>query len=265
MARIHPVGCPRSVSRRAKRFEARHVAGGVVVLCALLACKKKDPPPPAPVATATSTVVTPGVCPGGQSIDPGQPEFRPAVTAFKDKDYKTAKRLLDYLMKQYPNSATVRVWRGDAALFDKDVKVEPAADDALPFYEEALKLHDKGCTLPEYEHYYLRMGFAYAHLRKKNADDAIVHLNVAKKNWDNSSEVFYNLARAYCSKNDVDQCADNFEECLKIAKSLRRPKFLRSHNSLDDWISRSKSQSEFPILRRNRRYSQIIAKMKADE
>jgi len=236
-----------------------------MLLAALLACKKNDPPPPAAAPSTTSTVVTPGVCPGGQSMDPNPPEFRPATTAFKDKEYKTAKRLLDYLMKQYPNSATVRVWRGDAALFDKDVKVEQAADDAIPFYTEALKLHDKGCVLPEYEHYYLRMDFAYAYLRKKDADQALVHLNVAKKNWDNSAEAFYNLARAYCSKNDVEVCADNFEECLKIAKSLRRPKFLRSHNSLDDWIARSRTQSEFPILRRNKRYQQIITKLKADE
>lgn len=239
--------------------------GAFVLVLALLACKKNDPPPPAPAPSATAAAVTPGVCPGGQSMDPAQPEFRPAVTAFKDKEYKTAKRLLDYLMKQYPNSATVRVWRGDAALFDKDVKVDQAADDSLPFYSEALKLHDKGCALPEYEHYYLRMGFAYAYLRKKNYDDSIVHLNVTKKNWDNSAEGFYNLARAHCGNNDVDACADNFEESLKIAKSLRRPKFLRSHNSLDDWITRSKTQSEFPPLRRNKRYAQIIAKMKSGE
>lgn len=236
-----------------------------MLLGALLACKKNDPPPPAPAPSATSTTVTPGVCPGGASMDPNQPEFRPAVTAFQDKEYKTAKKLLDYLMKQYPNSATVRVWRGDAALFDKDVKVDQAADDSVPFYTEALKLHDKGCVLPEYEHYYLRMGFAYAYLRKKNYDESIVHLNVAKKNWDNSAEAFYNLARAFCGKNDIDACVTNFEECLKIAKSLRRPKFLRSHNSMDDWIVRSKTQSEFPSLRRDKRYGQIIAKMKAGD
>lgn len=237
-----------------------------LLLAALLACKSKsDNPAPAPVAAPTATTVTPGVCPGGTSMDPGQGEFRPAVTAFKDKDYKTAQRLLEHLMKQYPNSATVRVWRGDAALFDKGLKESEAAEASIQFYQEAEKLHDKGCALPEYEHYYLRMGVAYALLRKRSQDDAIRHLDIAKKNWDNSAEVFYHLARGYCLKNDVEQCVQNFEKSLEVAKSLRRPKFLRSHNSLDDWIRRSRTQSEFGPLRKDKRYAAIIKKMKADD
>jgi tetratricopeptide (TPR) repeat protein len=199
------------------------------------------------------------------SEDPGQGEFRPATTAFKEKDYDTAQSLLDKMMDKYPNSATVRVWRGDAALFEKDISEKKAADNALPFYEQAEKIHDKGCKLPEYEHYYLRMGFAYAYLRKRESEDAIKHLDVAKKTWDNSAEVYYNLARAYCLNNDVEPCADNFEKSLEIAKSLKRPKFLRSHHSLDDWIRRSRTQSEFPPLRKSPRYGKIIAKMTAEE
>jgi tetratricopeptide (TPR) repeat protein len=244
---------------------ARQWAALGLVLAALLACKskKEDPTgeaPPPPTATAAA-----GLCPTGKSMDPGQAEFRPAVTAFKDKDYKTAQSLLDHLSEQYPKSATVRVWRGDAALFDKGVKEDAAAANSLPFYADAEKLHDKGCVLPEFEHYYLRMDYAYAFLRQKKADDAIRHLEIAKKNWDNSAEVSYHLARAYCLKDDVDSCADNFEKSLEIAKSLRRPKFLRSHHSLDDWIRRSRTQSEFGPLRRNKRYAEIIKKMKSDE
>ncbi len=247
------------------------VIAPLAVLIALLACKKsKDelPPPPPPAAPAP---VSTGPCPTGKSTDPGKGEFRPAVTAFKDKKYDTAQMLLDNLMKKYPNSATVRVWRGDASLFDKKVTRKgrsgpaKAADNALPFYEEAEKLHDKECTLPESEHYYLRMGFAFAYLRKKEADGAIKHLNIAKKNWNNSAEVFYNLARAHCRDKDVDACADNFEKALEIAKALRRPKFLRSHNSLDDWIRRSRTQSEFPRLRRDPRYRQIIKDARSDD
>ena len=212
-----------------------------LLLAVLLACKggeKAAPADPTPAPQSSSAAVVPGSCPGGASMDPGQGEFRPAVTAFKDKDYKTAQKLLETLIKQYPNSATVRVWRGDAALFDKDVKEDQAAENSIPFYTEAEKLHDKGCVLPEYEHYYLRMGVSYAQLRKKNADEAIRHLEIAKKSWDNSAEVYYHLARAHCVKKDVDKCAADFEKCLDIAKSLRRPKFLRSHHSLDDWIRR---------------------------
>ncbi len=65
--------------------------------------------------------------------------------------------------------------------------------------------------------------------------------------------------------DDVEQCVQNFEKSLEVAKSLRRPKFLRSHNSLDDWIRRSRTQSEFGPLRKDKRYAAIIKKMKADD
>jgi tetratricopeptide (TPR) repeat protein len=242
-------------------------SGLVLLVAALLACKggdKSAPPATTGPAPTASAPVTPGVCPTGASMDPGEGEFRPAVTAFKEKDYKTAQRLLDHLAKQYPNSATVRVWRGDSALFDKGVKEDEAAASAIPFYNEAEKLHDQGCVLPEYEHYYLRMGVAYAHLRKKAPDEALRHLEIARRKWDNSAEVFYHLARAHCAKNQVDPCVADFEKCLEIAKSLRRPKFLRSHHSVDDWIRRSQTQSEFGPLRKDKRYAAAVKKAKAE-
>jgi tetratricopeptide (TPR) repeat protein len=236
-----------------------------LVLGALLACKEKNnAPPPTPVPTASPSAAT-GPCAAGTSEDPAQGEFRPAQSAFNDKDYKTAIKLLDTMMTKYPNSATVRVWRGDAALFDKDVAEKKAADNAIPFYDEALKIHDRGCKLPEYEQYYLRMGYTYAYLRKRKPDEAIEHLQIAKKTWDNSAEIYYQLARAYCLKNDLDACADNFEKTLETAKALKRPKFLRSHHSLDDWVRRSRTQSEFPALRKDPRYAKVIAKMTAEE
>jgi hypothetical protein len=235
-----------------------------LLVAALLACKDKsgDAPaaPPAPTAPIAS-----GPCPTGMSADPGQGELRPATTAFKEKNYDTAKKLLDTLMTKYPDSATVRVWRGDAALFEKGVNEKNAADNALPFYEDAEKMHDKGCKLPEYEHYYLRMGFAYAYLRKRESASAIKHLTIAKQSWNNSAEIHYNLARGQCLANDVDACADEFEKCLELAKALKRPKFLRSHHSLDDWIRRSRTQSEFPPLRRDPRYARIIKRIQADD
>ncbi len=242
------------------------VALVAVVGLSLLACKKKKGPPPAPVASAAPRPVSTGPCPNGHSIDPKPGEFRPSITAFHDKRYDEAAMLLDHLIKNYPHSATLRVWRGDAALFGKHLsdgtkKYEQAADDALVFYKQAEKLHDQQCTLPQVEHYYLRMDSAYAYLRKKDGDSALTQLAIAKKNWSNSAEVFYALARAYCLKKDVDQCADNFKQALEIAKALKRPRFLRVHRSLDDWIHRSRRQSEFGPLRRDKRYREIIKKV----
>jgi tetratricopeptide (TPR) repeat protein len=231
----------------------------LVVLAALLACKSKrnDPPPVASTPAPAS-----GPCPSGISEDPGPGEFRPAITAANDKEYATSKRLFENLMKQYPNSATTRVWRGYIALYEADNKDKAAykssAETALGFYKEAESLHDQGCKLPERDHYYLRMDSAYAELRLRKPDAALRHLNISKENWTNSAEVFYHLARAYCLKEDVDKCSENFGQCLKLAKSLQRPKFLRTHHSLDDWVRRSRTQSEFPILRKDPRYAFAI-------
>jgi tetratricopeptide (TPR) repeat protein len=244
----------------------RQAAAVAVALgLALLACKK-EAPAPAPATSAAPKPVSTGPCPDGHSADPKHGELRPAITAFNDKHYDEAKMLLDHLIKDYPHSATLRVWRGDATLFAKhwsDGKktYQQAADDALVFYKEAAKLHDQECTLPDVEHYYLRMDTAYAYLRKEDANSALVELEIAKKNWSNSAEVFYTLARAYCLKKDVDNCADNFKQALEIAKALKRPRFLRVHRSLDDWIQRSRRQSEFLPLRRDKRYGEIVKKV----
>jgi tetratricopeptide (TPR) repeat protein len=237
-----------------------------LLLAALLACKKKESSDPAPASSVAPKPKSTGPCPDGVSIDPRPGEFNPAVTAFKDKDYETAEKLLDTMMTKYPQSATVRVWRAEAALDNQKSKKSytERADAALGFYEQSLKLHDQGCALPEMEQYYLRMGFAWAYLRKKDADSAMKHLEVARKSFANSAEVHYNIARAECLRKDLDRCETALEECFKTAKALKRPKFLRRHYSLDDWIQRSATQSELKTLPYARR-QQVIKRVKGEE
>ncbi|HMJ14382.1 MAG TPA: hypothetical protein VK524_23360 [Polyangiaceae bacterium] len=229
------------------------------MLCVLAGCKQKKETLGAP---APSAKVGPP-CPGGQSIDPNQAEFRPAISAFKDAEYKKAQALLEQLLTRYPNSSTLRVWRGDAALFDKAAEYKQAAQAALRYYAEAEKLHDAGCKLPEGEHYYMRFDAALASLRANDADAAIRQLETSKRQWNDSAELYYNLARAHCMKGSVDPCYENFEQALTTAKSLKRPRFLRSHYAVEDWIRRSKTQSEFPELRKDPRYAPLIQKMAA--
>ncbi len=240
----------------------RAFAALAVVLLALLACKSRKAPDPAPVASVAP--LSTGPCPMGKSVDPGKGEFRPAITAFKDKDYKTAQKLLDNLATAYPNSATVLVWRGEAAMYDAKVKDDQAAKNGLEFFDKAVTLRDKGCTLPDVEDYYLRFDRALAFLRLKDADKALAELTVSKQKWDNSAELFYNAARAECLKKDVDACVADFKQSLVIAKALRRPLFLRSHHSVDDWIRRSRTQSEFVPLHRDPRYAKTIKEISAD-
>ena len=123
--------------------------GLALALGALLACKKKPPPPPVPRPAASALAR----CASGRSVDPPHAELNEAVAVMKAKEYQKAQQVLDQLMKKYTDSATVRVWRGDAALFDDKKSELAGADEALPFYDEAEKLHDLGCKLAEMDHY----------------------------------------------------------------------------------------------------------------
>jgi tetratricopeptide (TPR) repeat protein len=219
----------------------------------LLACEPEPAPPPAPKPR-----VVPG-CPSGKSLDPPKAELRPAIDAFHAQNYAEAQRTLDALTTKYPASATVRVWRGDATLFDKALPESDAAERALPYFVAGKRLHDAGCRLPEYEHYYMRMGLAYGYMRRDDPKPALQELETARQHWPDSAEVTYQIARAHCALGQVEICAEDFETTLQIARSLKRPLFLRTHNSVDDWIRRSRTQSEFPELRKTARYQRSVA------
>ncbi len=246
---------------RTARAYARAALVLLVAVPALVACKEDPPPPPAKPAPSAAPS---GPCADGKSEDPTTSQFKPAQNAFHEKEYARAKELLTALAKRYPNSASVRVWQGDAALFDSKTPLVEAADQGLVFYKQALELHEQGCGLPDYERYYMRMGFGYAYLRKKQGKQALLHLKAAEKEFNNSSGLFYNIARAYCREDNVDQCVAYFEKTLVNAKALKKPDFLRSHYSLASWISRSRTQSEFVKLRRDKRYRDLLAKYKGD-
>src|SRR5687767_2648731 len=83
----------------------------LVVLTAITACRKRTTPAPAPSAQPKP------LCVEGRSIDPPRAETREATEAAKDANHARAAQLLDKLLPRYPESAALRVWRGDAALF----------------------------------------------------------------------------------------------------------------------------------------------------
>jgi tetratricopeptide (TPR) repeat protein len=245
-------------SLRVRQRIRRRCAALVLIACAA-ACEDKK------TAAVTPKKPAAQLCKDGAPVDPPKSELRPAIEAFREQRYADAQRMLDELIKKYPSSATVRVWRGDASLFDKALTEPVAAERALPFFAEARRLQDAGCPLRDYEEYYLRLGLTYVYLRRDDPQPALAELEVARGRWPDSAEVFYQSARAYCLLGQVERCADDFEQTLQVAKSLRRPMFLRTHNSLDDWIRRSRTQSEFPALRQSPRYAQIIGQATAGQ
>ena len=177
----------------------------------------------------------------------------------------------------------------DAVLFDRAREPEEAARAAAPLYQQAEELHAAGCTLPRRPRYYQLMGQAYLALRlAKTAggydalrlQDACKALDIADEEFPASAEIPYTRARAECalaqttpeqlrslpgpgswtSDKALTQCALHFEEALQVSLRQDRPRFLRTHRSLEDWIVRSRSQSEFEPLRELSRYREMIEK-----
>lgn len=234
-----------------KLFRAVSPAAWLIVVATLASCKDKEAAPAVATGSASSTTPTRG-CPDGSSEDPPKFEFRAAISSLRDKRYGEAQKLLRNLGEKYPKSATVRVWLGDAVLYDESHDYVDAANRALVHYKSAEALHDQGCKLREAMHYYLRMGFAYAYLRKDDAAQAERHLTIAKERWPQSAEVYYHAARAACLRKDQEACLKELEETYRLAVQHARPLFLRVHRSLDDWFVRAETQSEFEGLRRER-------------
>lgn len=203
------------------------------------------------------------LCPGGQSEDPPLRDLDRALGAFAEKRYRDAQAALDALAASYPRSATARVWRGEATLYEGKLddgvdRYREAASQALQHYRAAQRLHESGCALLASDHYYLRMGSAYAHLRLGAPNPALAQLEVAKEAWPESAEIPYTMARAECARDRVDPCLERLRETLELARERRRPMFLRTHRSVADWVARSRTQSELGPLRADPRYAELL-------
>lgn len=244
-----------------------------LTFCVLSACKKQEREKPAPPAEIVSPL-----CPTGVSEDPPRSQLDVGIRAFSERDYKTAQLVFQRLAEEFPGSSTIRAWQGDAYLFDKDLKDQEAARISRPYFEEAARLHEQGCTLPRRPRYYQLMGEAYGALRLAKLEAgydenellrAEKFLREAATEFSTSAEVPYNLARVYCARAlqsegqpqaaYLDACLEQFRLALEVAERLDRPRFLRTHRSTQDWIVRSRTQSEFVPLRADPRYERSLA------
>jgi predicted Zn-dependent protease len=183
----------------------------------------------------------------------------------KEQKYSEARRSFDALLTKYPESSNLRVWRGDADLFDEKTDYLGSADRALSFYNEARKLDALGCKLSTPERYYGALHIAFTHLRKDDAAAAKSELHALEREYPESAEVQYNLARSECLAGDGDRCYRHFERTLSLARARSRPKFLRTHYSVADWIRRSETQSELGPLRKDQRYRALVKRMANEE
>ena len=220
----------------------------LIVVASLPSCKDKDSGSPAAGASLAGPASASSTCADGSSEDPPKSEFREAVGALRDKKYVAAQQRLRNLCEKYPKSATARVWLGDAILYDSAKDHRVAADEALKEYQLAQSLNERGCALREAMHYYLMMGVAYAHLRKKQPEAAQQYLEAAAEKWPTSAEVFYRQAQAMILRKQYDRALIQLAKTFELAEQRQRPMFLRVHRSLDDWLERTERQSEFKEL-----------------
>ncbi len=194
-------------------------------------------------------------------MDPPRAEWRAAEHLLREQKYGDARRAFDALLVKYPESSDLLVSRGDADLNDEDKDYVGSADRALAFYARSRALDAQGCRLSRSGAYYVALHSAFAYLRKDDATQALRELSLLERDFADSAEVQYNLARAECLRNAPDKCFEHFERTLELAHARTRPKFLRTHYSLADWIRRSETQSEFGPLRSQPRYGELVRRM----
>ncbi len=217
-------------------------------------CGKSKPKPPLPVASAAAHVL----CEGGESKDPPHQEARPAIQALRAKDYDTAGRLFSELLTKYPESASLRVWRGDA-LLGQDSSDAPTA--ALAAYAEAKALDARGCKLRERERYFLTVGTADAELRQGQTEIALATLTEASREWPEAPEVLYQRARCECVQGKRDTCFEDLASALRGSRSGQNPRFSRGHRASEHLRERAEKQLEFTELRKEPRYKTLLASL----
>jgi len=284
-AEVERRGGARRTAQRCSRF--------FVVSCAFLvlsACGRSADP------QATTQPPAVKACPAGYSVDPPRGALEPGIRAFRDRRYGEAQREFSALAAQFPESATARLWLADSVLFDRELDSRVAAERSLPIYEAVGTLHAAGCKLPRRPRYYHLMDAAYAHLRLASlapegdppsapspevggaaalayepghVHRALEFLALATAEFPTSAEVPYTEARARCALSQsthaeseiaaaLTACQHKFADALRLAGQLQRPRFLRTHRSMQDWIVRSRTQSEFGPLRATPEYTRIV-------
>ncbi|HTA91708.1 MAG TPA: hypothetical protein VK745_19125 [Polyangiaceae bacterium] len=234
------------------------LVGLLGVLCLGSGCGKAKPKPPLPpVASASQTA-----CDGGETHDPPHQEMRQAMQALRGKDFAAAERLFAELLPKYPESASLRVWHGDALLGQSSPASVSAALDA---YSQASALDARGCKLRDRERYFLAVGMADAELRQKQPEPALAELSQAAQQWPDSAEVTYHRARAECLLGQRDACFNDLRVALEAARSRRSVRFSRSHHSFDDLLQRAAKQTEFDELRKEPRCQALLATSALDD
>lgn len=201
------------------------------------------------------------------------------IAAFEAREYVRAETEFRRLVAAYPDSATARAWLADVILFDRGRDERKAALESRPYYEEAFAMHDQGCVLPRRARYYALMGDAYGALRLARGEGGFVESELeraertllrAEAEFPGSAEVPYNLARVLCARARqgapgafVERCLSELGRAFETAETLERPRFLRTHRSTQDWIVRSRSQSEFVELRKLPEYGALVKRVLA--
>lgn len=198
--------------------------GRAIALAVLLVgCGGEDPAPgDAPEPPDVSAQEPSGPAPGdglrppsggadvncdGPVDDPDQIDLFAESAA---RDLGGAIRGLETLAGRHPASSTARVRLGELLLR----ATPPRAEEADTWFDRALDLHARGCTLGDRDHWAALEGQGISRMMRGDYAGAREPLSESVRRWPGSRATHYNLACARCQTDDLEGCTRELEITL---------------------------------------------------
>jgi len=217
----------------------------------------QTPPASTPAQTppATPAAGPAPSCPSGASVDPPPNELEPPV-AQGPVTPQARLNQLRYLMTRYPQSATIRVRAASMQLGPA-----PAGNpvEAQRLFQEALRLHDAGCRLPEELEWEANEGLGLAYMMQTSYAAALPVFQQVTSRWPTIPQSRYNLACAYCRLNQIDPCHQAFVEALQIAAANQSPAFITQETDAYHYVNLARQDPDLAPLRADPRFETAIA------
>jgi len=170
---------------------------------------------------SSAAPATPGPVPGcqGTSIDPPSQVIDRAGELFQGGEPIKAVNMMHELAKAHPQSATVRAKLGALLVHTNP----PHLDQAIPSFEDALRLHDDGCRLSEEDEFQTLNALTNAYMDKGEFAPAVPWLRRAIVRWPASGTMHYNLACALCMTHDREGCMRELTVSLEASNGPPPP------------------------------------------
>lgn len=160
---------------------------------------------------------------------------------------------MEAIVGGYAGSATARVRLGELLLRT----TPPRTAEARGWFERALDLHERGCTLGHRDLWaaYEYTGHSYAY--EDHHDRAIPWLRRALRRWPDIRQSRYNLACALCRTGDLDGCERELHRV--ISGDAPAPSWLPGRErGPEHYIEVARRDPDLNVLREDSRFDRAI-------